>query len=310
MNISIDKKIIFIFILLILVYFGGKKCLQKYETYKNTRENKFILDKSEFPEEYKTIELNKLNNSKDEDIKYIVWSGGVSSTFRLCELLLIEQKKVQPIYIHTQNFGSYQNHNQMEIKSMKKIREILYKDYPILKERLEPTMYVTKIKKEPTITKKFKNLHQNYNMFDQNEKKSKYENIARFSIGFDKEIELPIDSQNKEINNALKPYLKDIYKNNSIHVKKIDLNIPVHLQDLHIFDKCLFPIIHLEKNTIKMLSIQYNFFYIIKLTWSCNQPTEKYSILYCLNCDNCLKEIFKPNFHPILKGLQIFFHQY
>jgi len=47
----------------------------------------------------------------------LLWTGGWDSTFRLCELALIERKQVQPIYLLDER-GS----QQLEIKTMRKLR--------------------------------------------------------------------------------------------------------------------------------------------------------------------------------------------
>ena len=283
------KNIIIILSFLTFIYFCIKKGYEKYKLYKNTKENKFILDKSEYPEnfEYKNADYSK----DDTEITFIFWSGGLSSTYRLCELLLIEQKVVQPIYIHTENFGRFQLKNRQEIERMKKIRKTLYEDYPILKERLAPTMYIDFIKRDPIITKKFNNLHTNHKMFNENEKNSIYENIARYSSNFNNMIEFCVDGTNDEVNYNLKPYLKDTHKNNLIKTKKLKTDIPVYLEDIHIFDKLIFPLLHYNKDEIKMQAIKFNFYYIIKLTWSCDHPIENSnnnSIESCLNCRKCL----------------------
>lgn len=262
-----------------------KYLFKKYQNYKNTLENKFELDKSEFPSniDYRNSDYFK----NPENVTYILWSGGFSSTFRLCQLLLLDEKLVQPIYIHTDNFGSFEKHNEMEITKMKEIRNTLYKDYPILKNRLAPTMYIKHIKRDPLVTNKFKNLHLENGFFEKDEKKDKYENIARFSNSYEYQIELPIDKDEYYLNQAIQPYLKNIYKSNTNQIKKLDIDIPVKYSNLHIFKNLLFPISHLKKDELKMIAIQNNFYYILKMTWSCCNPNIDGDA--CLKCPQCLK---------------------
>ena len=35
----------------------------------------------------------------DKDPEYVFWTGGYDSTFRICELLIIYKRPVQPVYI-------------------------------------------------------------------------------------------------------------------------------------------------------------------------------------------------------------------
>ena len=74
-----------------------------------------------------------MKETTKSDLIYLFWTGGYDSTFRLCELLIIEKKKVQPIYIYynldsikTTDFWVRKNRSN-EIKSMNKIKSILYK---------------------------------------------------------------------------------------------------------------------------------------------------------------------------------------
>ena len=39
----------------------------------------------------------KISENFEDATVYLFWTGGYDSTYRLCELLLIEKKKVQPI---------------------------------------------------------------------------------------------------------------------------------------------------------------------------------------------------------------------
>ena len=265
---------------LVVVYLLYTYCSKKYIEYKANTENKFELDKSEYPEgiDYRTTDFFQNKN----DVKYVFWSGGYSSTFRLCQLLLIEERPVQPIYIHTHNFGSYEKKNEMEILKMKDIRRQLLKDYPILKTRLAPTMYVTSIKKDPAITKKFKNLHFDFGFFEFNEQQDKYENIARFTNNYENLVDLPIDKDEYHLHSVIKPYLESDLNN----YQKLGINIPVKFQDIHIFDNCRYPILHLKKDDIKMIAIKNHFYYILKMTWSCNNPTVNGGA--CLECPNCM----------------------
>ena len=278
-----------------------KFCYKRYLNYLDYASNKYDLDKTEFPEniDYRTTEYF-MDQDKNNQLVYIFWSGGFSSTFRLCQLLLIEEKSVQPIYIHTQNFGKYQKKNEMEIIAMKKIRNQIIKDYPFLKTRFAPTMYFKSLQKEPSITKKFNKLHEEFGYFEFNADKDKYENIARLSHTFIdnlnktkenknrdyeqiKYIELPIDKSEFHLQSALSPYLESDFEQK----RKLKIDIPVGLQNLHIFNKCLFPILHLNRDQLKLIAINNNFYYLLKLTWSCSNPNSKNNNLPCYDCFNC-----------------------
>ena len=74
---------------------------------------------------------------------HLFWTGGFDSTFRLCQIMLDENKKVQPIYINTLSTDGYfwlgskikRKNVNFEKKAMNKIRNYLYKNYPISKKK-------------------------------------------------------------------------------------------------------------------------------------------------------------------------------
>jgi len=270
-----------IILLLLIIWLLFKYGIKQYKIFKEGFENKYELDKSEYPE---NVDFRiTLFHTNPENVIYIFWSGGYSSTFRLCQLLLIEEKYVQPIYLNTNNFGNYTLKNKMEISRMKQIRNQLLKDYPILKTRLAPTKYVKFIKHDPIITNQFKYLHTEFFFFESNEKKDKYENIARFSRHHKHPIELPIDKDEYYLQKVIKPYLETSFENH----KKLKIDIPPKYQNIHIFNNCRFPVLHLNKNNMKTISINNNFYYILKMSWSCNDPIE--NNIACLKCSNCIK---------------------
>ena len=77
-----------------------------------------------------------------------------------------------------------------------------------------------------------------------------YENIARFSYHYKFPIEIGIDRDEYNMNQALSRYLEEY---NLVKHRKLKEDIPVKYNYLHIFDKCLFPIGHLTKKQLKLL---------------------------------------------------------
>ena len=263
--------------IIFVIYIFYKFCKKKIKIYKETKDTLFNIDKTEYEP---LIDYNLL---KEDEYTYLFWSGGFSSTYRLCQLLLIEEKPVQTIYLNTNNNNILQT--EMEIRSIKNIRKTIIKDYPILKSRFPPTLYVNRIKKDTQISNKYKFLHTEYGYFNNIDINFEiYENIARFSYHYKFPIELTIDGDEYNMNQALSRYLEDF---NLVKHKKLNENIPVKYNYLHIFDKCLFTISHLTKKKLKQIAINNNFFYILNMSWSCENPTENKMI--CTICPKCIK---------------------
>ena len=128
-------KIYYYLVICVVFFILYNYCKTKIQHYFDAKETKYKLDETEID---KQINYNLLN---PKEVTYLFWSGGYSSTFRLCQLLLIEEKPVQTIYI-------YNNSPQMEneLKSIKKIREKIIYSYPILKQKFPPTRYIISIK--------------------------------------------------------------------------------------------------------------------------------------------------------------------
>jgi hypothetical protein len=59
--------------------------------------------------------------SGEQGPAYVFWTGGADSTFRVCELLLVEQRDVVPVYVVTARRRSL----RMEIATMRTIRAAL-----------------------------------------------------------------------------------------------------------------------------------------------------------------------------------------
>jgi len=72
------------------------------------------------------------------DVVPLFWTGGLFSTYRLCDLVIRQKRRVRPIYIIPTGLDKRQTALN-EIKSMKNIRRIIDNDFPILKNLLLDT---------------------------------------------------------------------------------------------------------------------------------------------------------------------------
>src|SRR5699024_4580207 len=86
----------------------------------------------------KTI-CKQIRDSSDKEITNIFWTGGWDSTFRLLQLLFIEKREVQPIYVLDLLYKS----TVCELISMNEIRNKL-SGKGINKDQLKPTIYIDK----------------------------------------------------------------------------------------------------------------------------------------------------------------------
>ena len=89
----------------------------------------------------------------DNQTYYVYWTGGFDSTFRVCEMLINENKRVQPFYIAFNLDNSCKEdecHNKLwlrrnkiqEIEAMKQIRTQLTTRFPNTRGLLLPTIFI------------------------------------------------------------------------------------------------------------------------------------------------------------------------
>lgn len=90
------------------------------------------------------------DDSTESNVVHLFWTGGWDSTFRLLQLLFIENKTVQPHYIIDENRRSCWK----EIESKISIQYELLQAYPRLNRKLRPTIYtsITEVQTDQSLT--------------------------------------------------------------------------------------------------------------------------------------------------------------
>jgi len=123
-------------------------------------------------------------NYGKHEITHLFWTGGWDSTFRLMQLLFLENKTVQPHYIITA-----QESVGVEIRTMLSIRGKLTDKYPEMRKRLKPIVFfdVRAIEKNERITEEYKRIKNSVKINYQ------YEFLARYCEQFNlQKVELCI----------------------------------------------------------------------------------------------------------------------
>jgi hypothetical protein len=242
------------------------------------------------------INYNKETFSNKKKIN-IFWTGGYDSTFRLCYLLIMEKKIVQPYYFTCKidsNLESniYRRNKKNEIDTMNKIRIYINKKFPELGKNLLETVYIDKIPENKKLREELYYIG-NYKKYKHRRKYSQYSAMALYTLKYKKYIEVgyeevigdgtqnSLDKNNKTI---IDDNYHDYIKNNLVNYKgnyciKVK-NSP--LRFLH------FPIAFLDKKSMKKLSIRLNFYDVLLLTFSCWYPINNKP---CGKCTMCKKRI-------------------
>ena len=87
------------------------------------------------------------------NVKYLFWTGGYDSTFRLCQLLIDEKKEVQPIYLFLEDefvdSDKFERRNKdEELQTMLNITRYIKQKFPHTRKLLHDTYFVKHIQKD------------------------------------------------------------------------------------------------------------------------------------------------------------------
>jgi 7-cyano-7-deazaguanine synthase in queuosine biosynthesis len=207
----------------------------------------------------------------------LLWTSGWDSTFRFLHLVLVQQKTVQPYYIKSHTRKSC----QMEIETMDRIKEALFKKDPAARNRVLPTIYKerSEIKENAILTEKFHKILQTNRLGDQ------YEYLARYAdeIGIN-DLELGVDMVTPGFfHNNIKPRMVQLTEGEGHYNYRLQDN-PDN-PALTLFSYFRFPIPHYTKLDLQKMSTEHGFIDIMDHTWFCHSPINGQPCGLCHPCE-------------------------
>lgn len=218
---------------------------------------------------------------KPKKIHYLYVTGGYDSTFRLCQLVLIKNNNVQPIYINIDNMdGEISRENrELELNTIKNIIDHLnyiIKTDKTVNNRILPLIIINKHNLSEDI------ILNSYNLYKQkrlNKPISQYTYMCSIAISMNKNIETGVLVEKggpiyKSIGNIL---ISDRIKLSSADKNQL------------MFRNLLFPLAGMTKKQMKKIAIKNGFLYILKQTVSCWFPDENNN--KCNECNMCRERI-------------------
>lgn len=210
--------------------------------------------------------------------KYIFWTSGWDSTFRLLQLLIFEEQIIQPIYILDENRKSYKN----ELEAIQLIIEKINQNYPKESKKIMPLILVKKneIILDSEINQSFESIKKKVKIGSQ------YEWLSAYCKQNDiKKVELCIekDAINTSLFNFINTYLKPNHSSESSN----DEN---KFAVLNLFKYFEFPLFEIDKKTMYSISKENNWLDIMNLTWFCHKPKKNKP---CGKCNPCKTTIIK-----------------
>lgn len=231
------------------------------------------------------LENNIMN--QDNKVVYLFWTGGFDSTFRLIQLLE-RGIHVQSIYVMCPNLDSVYGFNRknvdLEIKTMKNIRNTIYNKFPSYQKYFLPTRYVKSVYQNIDLAKKYikitylKNFTQGI---------SQYERLTQYSYYHPRPIELGLE----KCGTGMDRLTKDYRIGNDIH-NRVDLSIAP--PDYIVLKNLRFPISDLTKQDMVNISKKNKTYFILKMTWTCWFPKNNKP---CGKCNMCRHRIIPHRHH-------------
>lgn len=222
-----------------------------------------------------------MQNEKQSNEVNILWTGGWDSTFRLLQLLLEEQKRVQPYYMIDPERIS----TGAEIHRMGTLKRDIHNLWPDTKNLFLPTYYVNieSIQPDEEIRKAYHHL-KNFVPLG-----SQYVWIPEFCKQHSLyEMEMSIENgANQQIIWKNLDYLKNQFSDNPD--KLSDKEREIYQSSKTLFQYFRFPIIHLKKNETYEIAKEKGWMKLMNRTWFCYHPliVPFRGLVPCGNCITC-----------------------
>lgn len=207
----------------------------------------------------------------------LLWTSGWDSTFRLLQIILIEEKSVQPIYIIDRSRKSLKVEQEGIEKILNKIKAEHYEAF----QQILPVRYV---EEDLTINNEIAKSSKYINSFIR--LGSQYSWLAQFCHNHNlKNVEICND---KNLNtNSLTYFISKNY----LEVDETNpKNIESYSHAKTIFQYFNFPVIKLSKRDMLDIIKLNKWENIMYLTWFCHKPRKNKACGKCVPCINVIKK--------------------
>ncbi|MFB6318230.1 hypothetical protein [Saccharicrinis sp. FJH54] len=216
-----------------------------------------------------------MSNSINQTIK-LLWTGGWDSTYRLCEILLLLKKPVQPIYLIDEN----RNSTREELLAQSHIKHTLFSKFPFTQSLLyNPEYYcVSDLRFDNYIKKNYLTVKKQIGLGTQYEWLANFcnqNNISNLELGFEKTI-------GSKKHDFLKQYLT---KRTGIDYESFVLNQKYKGEPFYELLKFYdWPIWLKTRNEMVDIAKANEFNDILHLSWFCHNPIKGKP---CGRCNPC-----------------------
>jgi len=229
------------------------------------------------------------NSQKKEEINYLYWTGGYDSTFRLIEMLVDENKIVQPIYVALVLDNDCQTeesctklwlrrNRKEEYTAMESIVAKIKEKYPHLEERLLKTIIVDEHITDDTFNFNYEKLFYSKNLWPKKRKTHQYLFLSKYAYYHKKPIDIGVLGIHEK--SLLAKFLKK-------KLVKTDDNFIINIKN-HPLTYLRFPLFGRTKEILLEKAQVNGYDDILNLTWSCWFPKDGKP---CEKCPMCKERI-------------------
>jgi 7-cyano-7-deazaguanine synthase in queuosine biosynthesis len=308
-NTNIKLILIFIIIISLIYIFNYNKNYEHYktyksfETYKNKNENEnenenddiegFTIDYTKFNNLILEKDKTNISNTSKQEVHYLYWTGGYDSTFRLIEMLVNENKIVQPIYVALVLDNDCQSeetctklwlrrNRKEEYMAMENIADKIKEKWPELKDNLLKTIIVDEHITDDTFNFNYEKLFYSKNLWPKKRKTHQYLFLSKYAYYHKKPIDIGVLGIHEK--SLLAKFLKK-------KLVKTDDNFIIKIKN-HPLTYLRFPLFGRTKEDLLEKAQLNGYDDILKLTWSCWFPKDGKP---CEKCPMCKERIVE---HP------------
>lgn len=209
----------------------------------------------------------------------LLWTGGWDSTFRLLQLVLLQRRLVQPVYL----IDSGRRSTAVEIETMDGIRARLRREPAGTADLLLPTRFgkVAELLPDPELAAAFQTVRTTRFMGSQ------YDWLARYckQNGVDR-IELCIHRDDKA-HRVVEPFVCEVAEATEVMVIFDPRHVGTPEQAL--FRYFAYPLFQLSKQDMAAQARAHGWTETMRLTWFCHEPRGKRRP--CGVCNPCIYTI-------------------
>lgn len=245
------------------------------------------------------------SRTKESKNVNLLWTGGWDSTFQLLQLLLKYHSPVTPFYL----IDAERPSTGMEILTMKRIKDHLFKKYPHTQKLLKPIQYYnrTDILADREIT----NVYQS--IFKKNKLGIQYEWLSRLCKELEiNNMQLSVEKSEFPLENQWDENLDQILSEcimNSQTVYRVNEKFK-ELDMYKIFQYFYFPLRKITKIQMSSISNKQGWNNIMHMTWFCHYPTcNKEPCGTCNPCLSVIKEGFDWRIPPKKRVKSIYYRR-